>query len=92
MIAEQTALRSGERAVMTGDRRAPIDRPHLTGIRAVAWQFTRWLTAWARVPVLPYAVLWEGSVVVSLLNQRESFQSDRPAVDTSVLTDAWLRG
>jgi len=92
MIAEQTALHSPQQTVVTGAWRAPIDRPHLTGIRAVACQFTRSLTAWARIPVLPYAALWEASLVVTLLNQRESFDSDRPAVDTSVLTDAWLRG
>ena len=92
MIAEQPALHSPKQTVVTGAWRAPIDRPHLTGIRAVACQFTRSLTDWARGPVLPYAALWEASVVVSLLNQRESFDSDRPVGDTSVLIEAWLRG
>ena len=92
MITEQLALHSPRQTVVTGAWRAPIDRPQLTGIRAVAWHFTRSLTDWARVPVLPYAALWEASVVVSLLNQRESFESDRPTADTFVLTDAWLRG
>ena len=91
MIAEQTALHSPKQTVVTGTWRAPFDRPHLTGIRVVAREFTRSMTV-ARVPVLPFAALWEASVVVSLLNQRESFDSDPPDVDTSVLTDAWLRG
>jgi len=92
MIAEQTTLHSPKQKVVTGTWRAPIDRPQLTGIRAVACQFTRSLTEWARVPVLPYAALWEASVIVRLLNQRESFESDRPTADTSVLIDAWLTG
>ena len=92
MIVEQTLLHSPKQTVVTGAWQAPIDRPHLTGIRAVACHFTRSLTEWARVPALPYAALWEASVIVSLLIQRESFESDRPTADTSVLTDAWLRG
>jgi hypothetical protein len=91
MIAERTALHSPKQTAVTGAWRAPIDLAHLTGIRAVAYHFTRSLTAWARVPVLPYAALWEASVVVSLLNPCESFESDRPAVDTSVLTYAGPR-
>ena len=92
MSAEQIARHSPRQTVVTAAWRAPIGRPHLTGIRAVACHFARSLTQWARVPVLPYAALWEASVVVSLLDQRESFESGLPAVDTSVLSEAWLRG
>jgi len=93
MVAKQTALNSPKQSVVTGAAwHAPIAGRHITRIRVVACQFARSVTAWARVPVLPYAALWEASVVVSLLNQRESFESDRPGADTSVKTDAWLRG
>jgi hypothetical protein len=92
MIVEQTLLHSPKQTSVIGAWQARIGRPHVTGIRAVARQFARSLTAWARVPVLRYAALWEASVVVSLLNQRESFESERPDADTFVLNDAWLRG
>jgi len=92
MIVEETLLHSPKQTSVIGAWQARIGRPHLTGIRAVACHFTRSLTAWARVPVLPYAALWEASVVVNLLNQRESFESDRSSGDRSLPTDAWLRG
>jgi hypothetical protein len=92
MIVEQTLLHSPKQTLVTGAWHAPMERSQLTAIRAVACHFTRSLTEWARVPALPYAALWEASVIVSLLIQRESFGSDRPTADTSVLTDAWLRG
>jgi hypothetical protein len=57
MIAEQTSLGSLKQTVVTGALHAPIDLPHLTGIRAVACHFTRSLTQWARVPVLPNVTL-----------------------------------
>jgi hypothetical protein len=91
MIIERTLPHSPKQTVVTGAWHAPTDRPHVTGIGRVACHFTRSLTQWARVPVLPYAALWEASVVVSLLNERESFESDRATPDKSVLTDAWLR-
>lgn len=92
MIVEQTLLRSPKQTVVTDAWHARIARPQLTGIRAMACQFTRSLTEWARVPALPYAALWEASVIVSVLIQRESFGSHRPTADRSVLTDAWLCG
>ena len=91
MIAEQLALHRPRQIAVRGASRATIDRAHLAGIRAVACHITRSLTDWARVPVLPHAALWEASVVVSLLNRRESFEPDRPAADPFVLTDAWPR-
>jgi hypothetical protein len=92
MIVEQTLLHRPKETVVTAAWRAPIGRPYFTEIRARAGRFTRSLIACARVPVLPYAALWEASVVVSLLNQRESYESDRPTAHTFVLTNAWLRG
>jgi hypothetical protein len=82
MIAEQLAPHSPRQILMSGASRAPIDRAHSAGIRAVAYHFTRSLTDWARVPVLPSATLWEAAVVVSLLNQQASFEPERSTADT----------
>ena len=92
MIAEQTALHSPKQTMVTAVWRAPTGRPYFTGIRAGTGRFTRSLTRWARVPVLPYAALWEASLVVPALSQGESLGSDRPTANTFVLTNAWLRG
>jgi hypothetical protein len=92
MIVEETLLHSPRQTVMTGAWRATIDRADVTEIRAVVCHFTRSLTEWARVPALPYAALWEASMVVSLMNQRASFDFDRSTADTSILSDAWVRG
>ncbi len=92
MIAEQTALHSPKQTLVTAAWRALAGRPYFTGIRAGARRFTRSLTRWARVPVLPYAALWEASLVVNSLSQLESLGSDRATANTFVLTNAWLRG
>ncbi len=46
----------------------------------------------AKAPVLPYAHLWEASVVVGLLTNPQYFEPDRYAIDTPFLPDSWPRG
>ena len=49
--------------------------------------------SWMKAPALPYAALWETSLVVGLLAERE--RRPRPEADVAQpvsRTDAWLRG
>jgi hypothetical protein len=58
----------------------------------VAHGLTHSLVGWARVPIMPYAPLWEASVVVSFIQEQQSFEPDLYSSDTPFLTDSWLRG
>jgi hypothetical protein len=40
-------------------------------------QVTGAIRRWAKAPLLPSAALWEASVVVGLLKERECFEPDR---------------
>ena len=65
----------------------------LAAIGALARKLSVGVTTWIRVPVLPYAALWEASLNVSLLEGKtpvdHGHRYDRP-VSNSIT--AWLRG
>jgi hypothetical protein len=92
MISEQSALNTRTRQLSVGTSRYPFSRQRVAGIGASFAQLTRGLTTWARVPALPYAALWEASLMVSLLTEHESQKPDPFATEMPFLTDAWLRG
>jgi hypothetical protein len=92
MLSERTAFYTPTRLVMTRARHATDGRNHLVGTGGIARRLTHAIIGFAQAPALPYAALWEASLVVSLLNVRDSFESDRPATEMNVLTDVWLRG
>jgi hypothetical protein len=76
MISDQTALNTSTRTFVTGTQRPVFARAHLTAIGTSLAGFTRSLQAWARVPALPYASLWEASVVVDLLSDQKLYEPD----------------
>jgi hypothetical protein len=47
---------------------------------------------WARTPALPYAALWEGSVVAGMLHEPTDFEPDPFTSDMPFLKDVWPRG
>ena len=61
-------------------------------IGAMAQRVIRALRGWAKVPVLPYATLWEASIVASLLTSREFLEPDGYGTEAPFLTDSWPRG
>jgi hypothetical protein len=61
-------------------------------IGAMAQQAIWALCGWAKVPVLPYAALWEASVITSLLTGHGLFEPDGFATETPFLTNSWPRG
>jgi hypothetical protein len=86
MISEQTAQTAPVRLALSGTWRAPV-----TG-RAAVYRFTSMLSQWVRIPVLPYAALWEASFVAGQLGDRKTFAPDPSSTETPYLTDSWLRG
>jgi hypothetical protein len=85
MISEHTARTAPARIALSGTWRAPV-----TG-RAAVYRFTSMLSQWVRIPVLPYAALWEASLVAGQRGDRKTFAPDPPSTGMPCLTDSWLR-
>jgi hypothetical protein len=92
MISQQTALNTPTRTFATGTPRPVFARAHFTAIGTSLARLTHALQAWASAPALPYAALWEASVVVDLLGDQNLYEPDPLATERPYLTDAWLRG
>jgi hypothetical protein len=90
MISEQIALNIPTRTLVTGTPRAAFVHAQLTAVRRSVASLTGALRAWARVPALPYAAMWEASVVVDLVTDQKFYEPDPFATGRSYLTDSWL--
>ncbi len=91
MIAEQsTPLHTLTRTEMTQTCPAPASRHALAAIGAGVLGLTRTLSGWVRVAAVPHATLWEASLIVDLLSERDSQKPD--AYSARFTTDSWLRG
>jgi hypothetical protein len=90
MISEHTVLRTP--IVVTHTWRAPNARRAMAVLETVAHSLTHTLVDWARLPIMPYAPLWEASVVVSFIREQPPFEADLYSSETPFLTDPWLRG
>jgi hypothetical protein len=91
MISEQTALNTPRVSSMTAVWHAPFGR-QLAALGMSLARLTRDVQAWAHVPALPHAALWEASVVVDLVNGQKFHEPDPVVGEPPFLTDSWLRG
>jgi hypothetical protein len=92
MISEHTALNTATPKLFVGPWLAPFSRQRVAGGIGTSFaQLTRALTAWARVPALPHAALWEATIMVGLLTERESHTSGPFATEMPFMTDGWPR-
>jgi hypothetical protein len=92
MIAEQTVLKTQTPTVMTRTSRAPASRRPLTAMRSSALALSHAVISWIRIGALPYATLWEASLVVDLLAERDIHQPDAFSRQMPSGPDSWLRG
>jgi hypothetical protein len=92
MISEQTVLNTPVPNPVSGTWRAPAIRHHAEHIRGAAYRLVRIVYRWVRIAVLPYAALWEASLIAGQLDDRKTFKPDPFSTETSFLTDSWLRG
>jgi hypothetical protein len=92
MISEQTVLESPVLPAVTGTLRVPVARRHVTGIGAAINRFSGSVRQWISIPVLPYAALWEASLIAGHLGHRKTLEPDPVSTETPFLTDSWLRG
>jgi hypothetical protein len=91
MIAEQTVPQTQRPTVMTRTSRTPARRP-LTAMTSSALALSRAAISWIRIGPLPYATLWEASLVVDLLTERDIQEPDAFSTQMPSSTDSWLRG
>jgi hypothetical protein len=93
MIAEQsTVLQTQSPSVITQAWSAPVSRHALAAIGTMAFALTRTLISWVRTGAVPYATLWEASLTVDLLTERDTHKPDAFSADVTFTTDSWLRG
>jgi hypothetical protein len=77
MIAELTAFRAATDSVLTPRWRAPIDADLFGAFPSMVRRVGRAMAGWARTPVLPYATLWEASLVVGVVTEPEFCKPQR---------------
>ena len=92
MISEPTAFPAATRIVTGRTSAIPIGRRQLAVLGGVLRQAAISMRDWARTPALPYATLWEGYVVASMLHEPTDFEPDPFTSDTPFVKDAWPRG
>jgi hypothetical protein len=91
MITDQTAVQRLSSTAAIGTSHASLRKRQLSAIGAKVRRMSAALSKWVKVPLLPYAPLWEASVIVSLLKERDYFEPDRYATEMPWLTDDWPR-
>ena len=91
MISDQIALQPFSSTAATRTRRTPGGSCRLTAIGAVASRVGGAIRKWAKAPLLPYAMLWEASVLMAILKDRQYFEPDPLAAERPFLSDLWLR-
>ena len=92
MIAEQTVLRTQTPTVATRTSRAPASLLPIAAMKSRAITLSRAVISWIRIGALPYATLWEASLVVDLVTERDLQEPDAFSTQMPFSTDSWLRG
>lgn len=92
MISEQTVLDSPVLPAVSSPLRMPASRLHVADVGAALHRLTGMVGQWLRIPALPYAALWEASLVVGQLRDQKTFEADPFSTEMPFLIDSWLRG
>jgi hypothetical protein len=61
-------------------------------MRSSALALSHAVISWIRIGALPYATLWEASLVVDLLAERDTQEPDAFSKEMPFSPDSWLRG
>ena len=89
MMSDQIAVRSRTDLAVPG---VPLGRRSMTTISAMLHRIAASIGDWSSIPCLPYAALWEASVVVDQVNDRKIYEPDPFATELPFLSDSWPRG
>jgi len=92
MISEQIVLDSPVLPPVSSTLRVPATCLDVADIGAAVHRFTGMVGQWLRIPVLPYAALWEASLVADQLDDQKTFEADPFSTEMAFLSDSWLRG
>jgi hypothetical protein len=91
MISDQPAIQSLARTAATPMWRVAVGGQPLSAVLAAYRRVGGALRDWVKVPLLPYAALWEATILIDLLKQREYFEPDPYSAETPFLTGSWPR-
>jgi hypothetical protein len=69
-----------------------VGRRFTTTISAMLHRISASLGDWASIPCLPYAAVWEASLVVAKVNDWKIYEPDPFATELPFLLDSWPRG
>jgi hypothetical protein len=92
MINDQNAIQTISFSPAAHPSRTRYGRGRLAPLAAALRRMAAALTAVARGGVRPHAALWEASVVLSLIQEREEFEPDPFGTEMPFLSDSWPRG
>jgi hypothetical protein len=92
MISEQATFQQPTQVVAIRTSGAPIGRHQFVALGAVLRRSAHKLGRWARVPALPYAALWEASLVAGMVREPKDFEPDPFASETPFLSNSWPLG
>jgi hypothetical protein len=70
----------------------PIARRQVTAISSALHRMAIGVRDWARIPALPYAALWEASLIAGFARERDSYAPDPCATEMPFLAEPWPRG
>jgi hypothetical protein len=91
MISEQTALPAQARIVTGRTFATPVGARQLAVLGGILQRAAVNLRGWARLPALPYAAVWEASVVAGMLHEPKEYEPDRFATEAPFLDNGWPR-
>ena len=86
----QTALQPSSGAAATRAWRTPGGSRWLTAIAAMISRLGGAIKRSAKAPLRPYATLWEASVLVAIVKDREYLEPDPFATEMPFVSDVWL--
>jgi hypothetical protein len=87
MISDRTAVQTLGRTAIPRTWHTPFGRDWVATIAATTRRVARAVRSFAKVPPLPYAALWEASVLVSLVKAADRDKPDSFPTQTVFPTD-----
>jgi hypothetical protein len=77
MVVDRNIVRTPTNSALTLNWRISIDAYLLRACGGTVRRVGHAIAGWAKTPVLPYAAVWEASVVASLATEPEFYERER---------------
>jgi hypothetical protein len=91
MVVDRNIVHTPANSALTLNWHISIDAHLLRACGGTVRRVGHAIAGWARTPMLPYAALWEASVVASLGREPEFYERDGHVTDMPCHTDSRSR-